>query len=518
MNTCEVKNPITLAINSPADGLFLAILNKANGDLSEENCIRILKAYIDKYLEASPDMIMLNVCYRRCLTPSEVFDSYLYNIETDENGQKVKRLSPTTDAVSMYFASFFTCARVLLQQGIDIYKFLTKYIRQKGCKVYLSVRMNDGHYTDNPAINSNFALKNNKALTINHDGVALDFSKEEVQELFCQYITELLDTYSVDGIEIDWLRHPTLLPEEHRSDLSILNNYMQTIRTLLDRYNKALGLAVRVLPSEQENLKIGADVCQWIADGCANVVTIENFYIPTNFEMPIPQWKASIEKRNVAKNEYALLCGTDWAVSCQRKYNIAMTPALVRGFTSECLHNGADGVYLFNFFEENGGNSFEYVADSNGNAYLKNCFLERMKAAREPDLLPRRCVHIGRSNGRYPITLGAEECYTFSGQIKKPFNRCQIVVGCDVDASLSVFLNDCDRKIPLQNQPALEGFAYLHETEIKKNGGFLYAVSQVAPYVKTATLLPAETESTEITIQNNAAQPVDLLWLELSFE
>jgi hypothetical protein len=234
---------------------------------------------------------------------------------------------------------------------------------------------------------------------------------------------------------------------------------MKRIRRLSDRYKK--DLAVRILATEEENLSWGLDACMWIADGSVDVITIENFYIPTNYELPVCAWRESIKKKNADHHSYRLLCGSDWGVSCMDRYNIAMTPALVRGFTSECLHNGADGVYLFNFFEENGGNSFEYVADSNGNAYLKNCFLERMKAAREPDLLPRRCVHIGRSNGRYPITLGAEECYTFSSQTKKPFNRCQIVVGCDVDASLSVFLNACDRKIPLQNQVLQGDFSVL---------------------------------------------------------
>ena len=75
-----------LAINIPADGLFLAILNHADGDLSAENCERIISEYIGRLLEAEPDIILLNVCYRRSLTPSEVFDSYLYDIETDENG------------------------------------------------------------------------------------------------------------------------------------------------------------------------------------------------------------------------------------------------------------------------------------------------------------------------------------------------------------------------------------------------------------------------------------------------
>ena len=67
-----------MAVNIPADGLFLAILNKANGDLSRENCTRLIRAFMQRFLEAKPDMILLNVNYRRALTPSRVMDSYLY--------------------------------------------------------------------------------------------------------------------------------------------------------------------------------------------------------------------------------------------------------------------------------------------------------------------------------------------------------------------------------------------------------------------------------------------------------
>ena len=42
----------TVAINIPADGLMLAILEKALGDLSEERCRRIIRDYIGRHLEA----------------------------------------------------------------------------------------------------------------------------------------------------------------------------------------------------------------------------------------------------------------------------------------------------------------------------------------------------------------------------------------------------------------------------------------------------------------------------------
>ena len=234
--------------------------------------------------------------------------------------------------------------------------------------------------------------------------------------------------------------------------------------------------------------------------------------------MPILEWKTNIDKRNVSNKPYRLLCGSDWAVSCKRGYNIAMTPALVRGFVSNCLDNGADGVYLFNFFEENDTSSFEFVADSKETAHLKNCFSERIKAAKEPYMIPRRCVHIGSSNDRYPIKLKTGDSYTFSHQIKKPFDICEIVIGCDANVSLSAFINKSDKETPLQNIPAIKGFEYIPETKIGKESEFIYAISQAAPYVKSSVLTLEKNELAEITIKNNALQPVNLLWLELSFE
>ena len=50
----------------------------------------------------------------------------------------------------------------------------------------------------------------------------------------------------VDGIELDWLRYPSVLPKEKRGDHTIINDYMRRIRALLDGFDPDLGLAVRL--------------------------------------------------------------------------------------------------------------------------------------------------------------------------------------------------------------------------------------------------------------------------------
>ena len=515
-----------LAINIPADGLFLAVQNKANGNFSKENCERIINAYIGRFLEAEPDVIMLNVCYRRTLTPSEVFDSYLYDVATDseglalrnEKGETQKSFSPVTEGLSKYFMSFILCARALLRGGIDVYKIAIERIRKTSCRVFLSVRMNDGHYTDNPAVNSSFATKNGAVNTIKKDGEYLDFSLASVQNYYYAYIEELLCAYAPDGIEMDWLRFPTVLPDEKRADLSIITGYMKKVRALLERHNPSPLLAVRMLPTEKENLNCGFDACGWIAEGVADILTIENFYIPTNFELPVSEWRGSIEKRNTAHHAYSLLCGADWGVSCVPGYHIAITPAHVRGFSETCLDQGADGVYLFNFFEENDTSAFELVADENG-AHLENCFLERIKAAKHPKDLPRRYVYIGNSNQRYPILLAPREAYAFGRKLNGPFFGCKVLIGCEKDAPISVFVNG-SAVSSVEKQPVFEGFEFIPKSEIGKKSHFIYALTQAAPFV-CAAVLPAgllESAPLHIKIRNDSEKPLEILWLEILCE
>ncbi len=515
-----------LTVNIPADGLFLAILNHANGDFSKENCEKIICEYIGQFLAAEPDMIFLNVCYRRSLTPSKIFDSYLYNIETDEDGyaikeqgESIKEYSPVTKNVSKYFMSFIVCARELLKNDIDIYKFAINRIKQTKCRVFLSVRMNDAHYIGDPAINSSFALKNGGEHTIHRDGAHLDYSQKAVQNYYYSYIQELLQNYQVDGIELDWLRYPTVLPPQKCFDYHILNDYMKKIRRLINVYDDHAALAVRMLPTEEKNLEHGFDVCGWIADGNVDILTIENFYIPTNFELPIAQWRSSIEKRNTKNNPYCLLCGADWGVSCVPHYYIAMTPALVRGFTDTCLTGGADGVYLFNFFEENDDSSFEFVSGQKTTGHLENCFLERIKAANESECLPRRYVHIGSSDDRYPISLSSKNSYTFVKTINSPYKTVKCVVGCDKDVSLTVYANDRFVGV-FKKQPVCFGFEHISEEDISKEHRFIYAVSQAAPFVGYVCLPDdiAEKRELKITIENTLCNEVKLLWLELVCE
>ena len=512
-----------LAINIPADGIFMALQKEINGDFSEEHCTCIVQKYLDRFLSADPDTVLINVCYRRCLTPSAVFDSFLYDVETgedgivkrDASGQTIRKLSPTTDApVSPYFMSFLHCARELMRRGIDVFEIATRYVRRAGKRVLLSVRMNDAHYAENPAINSSFSFQNGCEHTLDRRGQFFDFSQTAVQNYYCAYIEELVQTYDVDGIELDWLRYPTVLPEDRRGDPSILSAYMKRLHEVIRESNPDALVAVRVLAEEAQNLAYGLDAAGWVAEGLVDQLTVENSYVPANFEIPVAEWRASIAKKSACKPSYSLLCGTDWAVSCVKNYNVPMNPALVRGFVHECLARGTDGIYLFNFFEEINRKSLELTYGEDGSLLLRDCFLARMHAANEPDVLPRRSVHIGANRLRYPILLSQKGCYTFRYTVKPPFTRCQLVFGLDSDADVALRLNG--RLLEgVEKMTVHSGFEYVPASRVEDLHS-IHAITQAAPHVYAADLPIPSGERVECTveIENKSDLLMHLLWIE----
>jgi len=275
---------------------------------------------------------------------------------------------------------------------------------------------------------------------------------------------------------------------------------------------------VRVLAEEQQNLEFGIDAAGWVAEGLVDQLTVENSFVPANFEIPVSEWRESIAKKSTEPRSYCLLCGTDWGVSCVKQHRIPMNPELVRGFVHECRDRGTDGIYLFNFFEVINNKSLKLTYGEDGKPYLADCFYERMKAANEPDLLPRRCVHIGATPKRYPIVVEAGESYTFSRTFTPPFARCKLVVGTDSGADIDVLVNGCAVGEMKENE-VFPGFEYVtaERAEVLES---IHAITQVAQVVRSAYLPIAADKKSDVTleIKNKSDSVLKLLWIEFDFD
>ena len=91
-------------------------------------------------------------------------------------------------------------------------------------------------------------------------------------------VTELFERFDVDGVEMDFNRHPAFFrPNEAAAHSYLVTDLVRHVRRRMDEVGAARGkrilLAVRVPPTLADSRRVGLDVRQWIAEGLVDIVT-----------------------------------------------------------------------------------------------------------------------------------------------------------------------------------------------------------------------------------------------------
>ncbi len=167
-----------------------------------------------------------------------------------------------------------------------------------------------------------------------------NYAFPEVREYMERIIFETFERFDVDGVELDFMRHPGVF----RSDEAYQNRYLMTdlIERVHDRLQEVgaergrdLQLAVRVPPTLADSVRIGLDVERWIRDGLVDIVAVGGGFIP--FETPIREFVEAAE-------------GTGCLVYGCIEATRHMDDDAVRALAARWLGQGATGVYLYNFY------------------------------------------------------------------------------------------------------------------------------------------------------------------------
>ena len=255
--------------------------------------------------------------------------------------------------------------RAFLDAGIDPLRVMTDFGRKHGIEVFWSLRMNDTH--DGSLTEYGPVMFNMNKLKVAHPEYlfstpqqkpkygawsAVDFGRAEVRDLAFRFVEEVCRNYDVDGIELDFFRHPIFFKHNSQGlpcddeDRAQMTGLLQRIRALCDdlgrRRGRPLLMAVRVPDSVEYSRAIGIDLERWLADDLADLLVVTS-YIQLN------PW------------EYSVALG--------HKYGVPVYPSLdesrVRDEAARGLRSsveayraramnvwaaGADGVYMFNFF------------------------------------------------------------------------------------------------------------------------------------------------------------------------
>lgn len=151
-------------------------------------------------------------------------------------------------------------------------------------------------------------------------------------------IFELTERWDVDGIELDFMRHPAFFRvEEAYSKRDLLTEFIDNIKSRIDllsaKPGKQIDLLVRVPPTLSDCKRIGIDVETWVKSSLISIVVAGSGNIP--FEMPMKEFVEIAD-------------GTDCKIyGCLEGLRGEKT---LRAIVQRYWEAGVSGIYLFNLY------------------------------------------------------------------------------------------------------------------------------------------------------------------------
>ncbi|MDP8286994.1 MAG: hypothetical protein RAP03_09955 [Candidatus Electryonea clarkiae] len=243
------------------------------------------------------------------------------------------------------------------KNGTDCLRINSEYVKRLGKEFFWGMRMNDTHdagyggifMPENKFKNDNPEVMFGKG--IKHGAVtAVDYLEEKVRDFAVRYIMDVVDNYTIDGIFLDFFRHPIFFRSNAnglvatKEEIDAMNTFMRCVKSELDKRRMAdetyYITSVRVPDSVEYCYAIGLDIETWLKDELTDILFTTS-YMHLN----------------------------DWTYSAKlaHKYNVPVYPSLdesrvkselprhkrnsVRGYYGRIMNvwdAGCDGVFMFN--------------------------------------------------------------------------------------------------------------------------------------------------------------------------
>ncbi len=254
--------------------------------------------------------------------------------------------------------------RAFHEAGLDPLEIMVDFCRANEIEVFWSMRMNDIHdsYPLWHMLGSQFK-KDNPQLLFGSlaeppafgfwSGAAYD--EAEVREKAFRMQEDVCKRYDVDGIEMDWMRHPPHFrcnadgEDCTQAERDVMTDFHRRIREMTEQIGLERGrpilVAVRIPASVSCCEAIGLDVTRWLEEGLVDLL------IPGEWELAPWDGLVALGHRHGVP-VYPCL---SWSGSKRREGPPGTQDGLpTRHFRSRVMnvwHSGADGVYTFNYFD-----------------------------------------------------------------------------------------------------------------------------------------------------------------------
>jgi catechol 2,3-dioxygenase-like lactoylglutathione lyase family enzyme len=252
----------------------------------------------------------------------------------------------------------------LIAQGTDALKIMVAFGHRHGMEVFWSMRMNDVHEGDascsymmpewkkkHPESLFGTPQRIPPALGDGRAWCAVDYGRVGVRDLAFRSVEEVCERYDVDGVELDFFRHPFLFKRQgwgepiRKEELEIMTSWMRRVRDMADAVGLKRGrpvlIAVRVPDSIGYCNAIGIDLPQWLKGDLLDLLIVSGYFRLTHWEDSVALGHTYGVPVYPSLDESRVQADTRRVRNSLESY---------RARAMQAWTAGADGIYLFNLF------------------------------------------------------------------------------------------------------------------------------------------------------------------------
>lgn len=326
-----------------------------NAEIHDGQAGAAIDRYVDQIADAGVTVLLCNSNDRRVNYRSRVWEAYWDGYDpTGPDDQPF--LAPIPPAQRASYRRGIGKMLAVYQEGVDYPARVIERCRQRKVSPWITLRMNDCHENGIPnhPFHGSFWIKNPQLRRQNCTGyfaTCLDYAQPTVRNYYMALIEETLERYDIDGLELDFMREPYLFSaNKEKEGAPILTAWLREVRerttAAAARRGHPVRLGVRVPSRPETALGMGLDAITWAREGVIDLLVVTPRWATLEFGLPIPEWRRRLgEARVTIVGGLEILYRPVPGGPAQH-----VSPELARGAASLVLADGADAVYLFNYF------------------------------------------------------------------------------------------------------------------------------------------------------------------------
>jgi len=248
----------------------------------------------------------------------------------------------------------------LAQQGRDSLQVMVDFGHQHGMEVFWTMRMNDTHDSADPALLCRWkkahpeylmGKPDDKLVSGGRRWSAVNYGVPEVREKVFRILKDVYSRYDVDGIEMDFFRHPIYfkpqvlgqpVTQEH---CDMMTDLVRRVRRMTEeaalKHGRPLLVAVRVPDSAGYCAAIGLDLKRWLQEDLIDLMAVTCYF-------QLSPWEESVRLgHQYGVPVYPCLSESRIKGEAGKMRHSLQT---YRARAMNAWNSGADGIYIFNYF------------------------------------------------------------------------------------------------------------------------------------------------------------------------